>query len=75
MLPQGDSDELCGSWNSASVDNVDLDVIPAGESHWTSVTISTTFNTSAGDGALPDSYGDPRFFHFSAPVTLDVSYS
>jgi hypothetical protein len=72
---QGDSDEMCGSWNSALLGHVDLDVIPAGESRWTSVTVSTAFNTSSGDSALPDSYGDPRFFHFSAPVTLDVSYS
>jgi hypothetical protein len=72
---QGDSDDRCGSWNSASLSNVDLDVIPAGRDRWTSVTVSTTFNTSAGDDALPAGSGDPRFFHFSAPVTLDVSYS
>lgn len=75
MPAHGDSDDLCGSWNSASLGSVDLDVIPAGESRWTSVTVSATFNTSSGGGALPDGYGDPRLFHFSAPVTLDVSYS
>ena len=52
---------------------VDLDVISASESRWTSATVSTTFNTSASDDALPASYGDPRFFHFSAAVTLGVS--
>jgi hypothetical protein len=74
MPAQGDSDELCGSWNSAVLDNVDLDVIPAGANTWTTATIQTTFNTSSGDDPLPGGYGDPRFFHFSAPVTLDVSY-
>jgi hypothetical protein len=74
MPAQGDSDQLCGSWNSAFLDNVDLDVIPAGVDRWTSVMVSTTFNTSAGD-VLPASFGDPRFFHFSAAVTLEVSYS
>ena len=74
MLAQGDSDGLCGSWNFASLNNADLDVISASESRWTSATVSTTFNTSASDDALPASYGDPRFIHFSAAVTLDVSY-
>jgi hypothetical protein len=74
MPSQGDNDDLCGSWNSASLDDLDLDVIPPGESRWTSVTIDTTFNTSSGDGVLPGDYGDPRFFHFSAPVTLEISY-
>ena len=75
MPAQGDSDEMCGSWNSATLGNVDLDAIPAGADRWTSVAVGATFNTSAGDDALPADYGDPRFFHFSAPVTLEVSYS
>jgi hypothetical protein len=75
VLPQSDSDWLCGSWNTASLGNVDLDVIPGADDRWTSVTVSTTFTTSAGEDPLPSSYGDPRFFHFSAPLTLEVSYS
>ena len=74
MPAQGDNDDLCGSWNSSSLANLDLDLIPPGRSAWTAATVHTTFNTWSGDGPLPDSYGDPRFFHFSAPVTLDVSY-
>lgn len=74
MGAQGDDDGLCGTWNSASLDNVDLDAIPA-DSSWTSVTVNATFATPGGDDALPDSHGDRRFFHFSAPVTIDVSYS
>jgi hypothetical protein len=72
---QGDLDSACGSWNTASLGNVDLDVIPAGRDRWTSATVSTTFTTSAGGDPLPNQYGDPRFFHFSAPLTLEVSYS
>jgi hypothetical protein len=70
---QGDSDDMCGSWNSALLDNVDLDVIPPGRNSWTTATVQTTFNT-ASEGVLPGGYGDPRFFHFSGPVTLEVSY-
>lgn len=74
MPVQGDNDDLCGAWNSSSLANLDLDVIPPDRSAWTEATINTTFNTSSGDGPLPDGYGDPRFFHFSAPLRLDVSY-
>jgi hypothetical protein len=74
MLPQGDLDSACGAWNSATLDGFDLDAIPAGVDRWTSVTVETTLATSAG-GVLPADFGDPRFFHFSAPVTLDVTYS
>lgn len=63
---QGDSDGLCGSWNSAVLGSVDLDVIPAGRGRWTSTTMSATFSTSSGGGVLPDGNGDPRLFHFSA---------
>jgi hypothetical protein len=71
---QGDSDDECGTWNSASIDELDLDLIPDGRNSWTEVTFSRTFQTSAGDDALPAGQGDPRFFHFSAPVTLTVTY-
>jgi hypothetical protein len=37
-------------------------------------TPTTTMPTTAGDDALPAGQGDPRFFHFSAPVTLTVIY-
>jgi hypothetical protein len=72
--PQGDSDDECGTWNSASIDALDLDVIPNGRNSWTEVSFSRTLQTSAGDDALPAGQGDPRFFHFSAPVTLTVTY-
>lgn len=72
--PQGDDDGLCGCWNSASLE-IDLDVVPAGETSWTSATIDAPFSSAAGGDPLPDGYGDPRFFHFSAPVTVGVSYS
>jgi len=70
----GDSDDECGTWNSASIDALDLDVIPNDRNSWTEVSFSRTLQTSAGDGALPAGQGDPRFFHFSAPVTLTVTY-
>lgn len=70
---QGDSDDSCLAWNSAPLDDVDLDAIPAA-SAWVGVTLHRTFQTAGGDDALPGGYGDPRFFHFSAPVTLTVSY-
>lgn len=69
--PQGDSDAMCASWNTAFLD---LDLNAAGADRWTSLTIEETFQTSSGDGPLPAGHGDPRFFHFSAPVTVTVTY-
>jgi hypothetical protein len=75
MPAQGDSDDACGSWNTAVLGDVDVDAIPPGRDRWTSTSVSAAFLTSAGDDAIPEGFGDPRFFHFSAPVTIEVTYS
>jgi hypothetical protein len=73
--PQGDSDDSCLSWNTAS-DGIDLDRIPAGSTRWTSVAFDATLQTPAGDGqALPPGYGDPRYFNLLADARLVVVYS
>ena len=66
--PQGDSDDQCGSWNTA-FDEVDLDRIPQGQSRWTEVSIQRTLQTT-GNCA-----GDPRCFDFAVVVNLTVEYS
>jgi hypothetical protein len=71
---QGDSDAICGTWNTATAD-LDLDAIPAGRSRWTEVSITRTLQTPTSDGALPPGHGDPRYFDFSATVTLTVDYN
>jgi hypothetical protein len=71
--PQGHNDDMCGAWNTASADDIDLDPIPAAAS-WTSVTMSTEL-ASWGDGAIPGQPSDPRYFHVSTAVTIRVDYS
>ena len=76
QLPQGHDSAACLAWNSASVDHVDLDVVPAGRSHWADTTAHATIQTDSGTGgSLPPGYGDPNYFSFSVPVTIWVSYS
>jgi hypothetical protein len=73
--PQGHSTDACLAWNSASEHDLDLDVAPAGETRWSSVTIPVSLQTPTGaGGALPNGYGDPYHFHFAAPVTVHVQY-
>lgn len=74
-VPSGDSDSLCGTWNTAMLANLDLDAIPAERSSWTEVSIIRMLQTATGDGALPPGHGDPRYFDFHATVTLTVEYS
>ncbi len=71
----GYSSVTCTAWNSADVIGLDLDVVPAGATRWTETEAHATIQTSAGGGALPTGYGEPYFFHFSAPVTFWVQYS
>jgi hypothetical protein len=74
--PQGGSAGSCVAWNSAHVDDVDLDVVPGGAAHWTQTSVELSLHppTGAGD-ALPPGYGDPYYFSFEVPLTLHVSYS
>jgi hypothetical protein len=72
--PQGYSEDHCVVWNSALLDNIDLDAIPgAGQGTWTDTTVQETFTTGSSGGALPDA--GVFFIHFSAPLTLYVTYS
>jgi hypothetical protein len=68
----GNSDEGCGTWNSAWLHDLDTDAIPAGQSHWTEVEIARALET--GDGVPPAGEG-PRYFDFSLWVTLTIVYS
>jgi hypothetical protein len=71
---QGYSEDHCVVWNSALLDNIDLDAIPgAGQGTWTDTTVHETFTTGSSGGALPDA--GVFFIHFSAPLTLYVTYS
>ena len=71
---QGYSEDHCVVWNSALLDNIDLDAIPgAGQGTWTDTTVQETFTTGSSGGALPDA--GVFFIHFSAPLTLYVTYS
>jgi hypothetical protein len=74
-VPQGDSDDSCLSWNTAS-DTIDLDRIPAGHASWTAVSFDATLQTPTGEGqALPPGYGDPRYFSLLADARIVVVYS
>jgi hypothetical protein len=74
--PQGHSEPACLAWNSTSLDDVDLDTIPAGQSHWTQTSVQVSLHSpTGGGGALPPGYGDPYWFAFEVPMTLHVSYS
>jgi hypothetical protein len=74
-VPQGDSDDSCLSWNTAS-DRIDLDRIPAGTTRWTSHSFDATLQTPTGEGqALPPGYGDPRYFNLLADARIVVVYS
>jgi hypothetical protein len=73
-VPQGDSDDSCLSWNTASA-TIDLDHIPTAAS-WTSVSFDATLQTPTGEGgALPPGYGDPRYFNVLADARIVVVYS
>jgi hypothetical protein len=67
----GDNDHSCSTWNTARLNDVDTDAIPAGRSHWTEVEISPAVGT--GDGVPPAGAG-PRYFDFSVVVTLTIEY-
>ena len=68
------TEDHCVVWNSALLDNIDLDAIPgAGQGTWTDTTVHETFTTGSSGGALPDA--GVFFIHFSAPLTLYVTYS
>lgn len=74
--PSGDSDASCSTWNTASLNDLDLDVIPPDRSRWTSVSFDRTMTTPTGAGEpLPPGYGDPRYFDIVAPVSFVVTYS
>jgi|GEM_PF-2896056 len=74
--PQGDDSASCLAWNSASAENVDLDVVPAGKTRWTEASVQLPLQTPTGEGgSLPPGYGDPRYFSFTTTVTLHVIYS
>ena len=71
--PQGDNDDMCGAWNTATLDNFDLDrILPY--SSWTEYSASSEL-TSWDEGSLPGQPSDPRYFHVSAEVTISVEYS
>jgi hypothetical protein len=72
--PNGDSDSLCGTWNTAMIDDLDTDAVPADRSSWTEVSVMRTLQTATGGGALPPGQGDPRYFDFDATVTMTVEY-
>jgi len=73
---QGGSADACLAWNSAHLDDVDLDRVPGGHSHWTQTSVELLLHPPTGEGdALPPGYGDPYSFSFQVPVTLHVSYS
>jgi len=72
--PQGDSDDSCVAWNTATAD-IDLDALPAGQGHWSDHTFDVEFRTPTdAGGSLPAGYGDPRWFHVVATARLHVSY-
>jgi hypothetical protein len=71
--PQGDSDDACAAWNTATAE-IDLDRLP-GADRWTSHTFEADLHTPTGAGnALPTGYGDPRHFHVEATATVHVTY-
>jgi hypothetical protein len=72
--PQGDSDDSCLSWNTATA-AIDLDQVPSDDGHWVDHTFEVELRTPHGAGnALPDGYGDPRWFHVVATAQVHVSY-
>ncbi len=73
--PQGDSDAACVAWNTASADDLDLDVLHPSKSRWTSVSFTRALATPAGGPSLPAGYGDPRWFHVDTVATIYVAYS
>ncbi|MBI2705632.1 MAG: hypothetical protein HYX32_10140 [Actinobacteria bacterium] len=69
-------EDSCLAWNSTTVDNVDLDKIPAGTTRWTQTSVALSLQPPSGNGnGLPPGYGDPYYFYFEVPVTLHVTYS
>ncbi len=75
VIPQGDSDDSCVSWNTASADDVFLDVTHPTTSSWSSVSFTRSLATPQGGPSLPAGYGDPRYFHAAALATFHVTYS
>lgn len=72
----GGSSDACLAWNSAFVDDVDLDAVPTDKAHWTETSLQLSLQPPTGEGdALPPGYGDPYWFHFDVPLTLHVTYS
>ncbi|WP_193615387.1 hypothetical protein [Desertimonas flava] len=74
--PTGNSDDRCETWNTASLNDLDVDVIPPNRAHWTSVGFERTLVTPSGAGGqLPPGYGEPRYFDISASISFVVTYS
>jgi hypothetical protein len=71
----GRNDDSCLAWNTAVVDDVDLDVPPAGRTRWTGTIVRTTLRTPTDVGALPPGFSIDHYFSFVAPVAVLVSYS
>lgn len=73
--PFGRNDDSCLAWNTAVVDDLDLDVPPAGRTRWTGTVVRSTLRTPTDIGALPPGYSIDHYFSFEAPVALLVAYS
>lgn len=74
--PSGDDDGRCETWNTASENDLDLDVIPPNRSRWTSVSFARTLTTPTGEGdPLPPGHGDPRYFDITVSMSFAVTYS
>lgn len=66
----------CTAWNTAWLDDVDLEAVPNGVGHWTQTSIAAVLHTPTdAGGALPPGYGDPYWFDIATTVTFHVTYS
>lgn len=72
----GYSTTACIAWNTARIDDLDLDVAPAGASRWSATSFTRELRTPTGaGGALPPGYGDPYWFDVVTSATFHVTYS